>query len=149
MLDKLKLLSDKQKLYVYLGIAIVFIMIFIKVFIYPVFSEHTSLEKQINNQKSLQQYLLTAKKSLIDNKIFPNLTTQKAKSIINNTFSSIKKSTIVADKNIILTANNQNFSKILRAINSLKINHGIVVLQAKINKTKEGLVDAKLTFKYP
>lgn len=149
MNNVLSSLTEKQKVLLYLSIALVLIIVVFSTIIYPVFDKNNKLNTQINNQKQLHTYLLDSQKSLQNNKIYANLNSNLARNIINKQFSNIQKSTIIRANNIILSSKKQNFAKILNAISSLKTNYGIVVVDAKIDKVASGLVDAHLTFKYP
>jgi type II secretory pathway component PulM len=149
MTDIFSTLSGQQKQYlIFGGGAIVFVVV-ITLVIYPVFQQHYTLAKKISQQYDLTQYLLDSQKHLVDSKIFPKLHINSARTTIQRAFTSIKISASATQGDITVSAKNQNFSKILRAISTLKLNHGIVASKAQIDKTNEGLVDATITFKFP
>jgi type II secretory pathway component PulM len=149
MNDILNKLTEKQKIFIYIAIAFVVVAIFFKILIYPIFAKSDNLEKQLIQQQSLNEYLLDSQKLLINNKIFPKLNGKSAIKVIDRVFSGMNKKNHIKDDSIVFNAKNQNFSKILTNIHSLKENHGIVATKAKFTKTKEGLVDADITFKFP
>jgi type II secretory pathway component PulM len=149
MTDIFSTLSGQQKQYlIFGGGAIVFVVV-IMLIVYPIFQKHHILSKKIAQQHNLTQYLLDSQKHLVDSKIFPKLHINSARTTIQRAFTSIKISASATQGDIVVSAKNQNFNKILHAISVLKLNHGIVASKAQIDKTNEGLVDATITFKFP
>lgn len=142
-------LTAKQKFITLVSTTILILLLLIILVIYPIIKKNNALNKQIVLQQELHTYLLDSQKLLQNNKIFPNLEDNVAKNIINKVFAGVSISTTVKDSTIAASIKNQNFSKIINAIYSLKRNNGIVVINAQITKVKSGLVDATLVFKYP
>lgn len=140
--------TNKQQLAISIFILLVSLLLIFSLFISPIFKKNNNLHSQIISAISVGKYLSNSQTKLQNNKIFPSITTKAAKKIIQNNFQAIK--TIAIDKkNIKLTLKKQEFIKVINAISKLKAQHGIVVIFAKIDKIKSGIVSSELVLKHP
>ena len=143
-------LDDNQKLGAILTLTFATLIVIYSLFIAPTLDKNTQLQTQIDKATQLSHYLGETQKEMVNLPSFPSLTTLQAQKIIKSIFArnriSLRQLTINNSNTIEYSFNKIAFDQLLRALKSLKNNHGITTTSATINRVNSGNVAGVVVF---
>ena len=145
----IKILDGNQKLGAILVPTFVAFIVIYSLFIAPTLDKNTQLQAQIDKATQLSHYLGETQKEMVNLPSLTSLTSLQAKKIIRSIFSrnriSLKQVTINSNT-IEYSFREIAFDPFLRALKSLKNNHGITISSANINRVNSGNVAGVVVF---
>jgi len=118
----------------------------------PLFDQNKQLQDDIKIENELSLYLDTAQQELSIALQYPVISLEQANQIIGDTFKAqgvTLDSLNINNETSIINVKVIPFSLLLKALQQLKDQHGVVVTKAIIEIVESGLVSAQLTFSNP
>ena len=149
-------LNTQDKIKTLVGAILLGILLIYFIILKPVYDTNSKLTKQQKQQQQILTQLNITRDKLTNSNHYPTLTPARAKILILKTLSNnnISQRSLIKTRNksfkkITVSIQKQAFNQLVKSLEKLKNQYGIVVKEANITKIDTGIVKANLTLIYP